>query len=245
MSRTARIVVAIVAFGLVVSLAILAYVWFTGGSGTPSEAISAATLDRAATDEATQESENAATEEAPELTIFNIVPDESEVRFIITEELRGSPNTVTGRTDQIAGQIGVSFDDPRASQVGEIRINARTLATDNEFRNRAIRGQILQSAQDEFEFINFEPTLVEGLPSAVTMGGEIEFQVTGDMTIRDITQPVTFNVILTPFSQSRLEGTATATVQRSDFGLEIPNVPGVANVAQEVNLEIDFVATAE
>lgn len=181
---------------------------------------------------------------ASEAVIFSIVADDSEVRFILDELLRGSPNTVTGRTDQIAGQIGVDFAAPSNSQVGEILINARTLATDNELRNRAIRGQILQASLPEFEYISFQPTSLDGLPASVTMGEAFTFQVTGDLTIRDITNPVTFDVTVTPVSETRIEGTATATVQREDYGLIIPNVPGVADVDEDVKLEIDFVATA-
>jgi polyisoprenoid-binding protein YceI len=158
--------------------------------------------------------------------------------------LRGSLNTVTGRTNQIAGQIAVDFANPQNSRVGEIRISARSLRTDNEFRDRAIRGQILQSAQDEFEFISFVPTELEGLPTAVTMGEPFEFSITGDLTIRDITEPATFNVTVTPVSETRIEGLATATVQRADYGLEIPSVPSVADVDEAVRLEITFVAVA-
>jgi polyisoprenoid-binding protein YceI len=167
------------------------------------------------------------------------------VRFILDEVLRGSPNTVTGRTDQIAGQIAVDFANPQNSQVGEIRISARSLATDNELRNRAIRGQILQSSQDEFEFISFKPTEITGLPASVTMGQSFEFQITGDLTIRDITHPVTFDVTVTPDSEAHIEGTAIATVQRGDFNLIIPNVPGVADVDEAVRLEVDFEADAQ
>ena len=50
--------------------------------------------------------------------------------------------------------------------------------------------------------------------------------------------------MVTPVSETRIEGSAHATVLRADYGLQIPNAPGVANVSEEVGLEIDFVATA-
>jgi polyisoprenoid-binding protein YceI len=109
-------------------------------------------------------------------------------------------------------------------------------------RNRTIRGQILQSAQDQYEFINFQPTALSGLPASVTMGEPFSFQITGDLTIRDITKPVTFDVTVTPKSETEISGTAKTTVQRGDFNLIIPNVPMVANVSEAVQLQIDFVA---
>lgn len=52
---------------------------------------------------------------------------------------------------------------------------------------------------------------------------------------------VTFDVEVHGFS-NRIEGTASSTVSRADFGLVIPSVPIVANVGEEVTLTIDFVA---
>jgi len=260
MSRTVRIIVGIVIVGVVGGSIALAYLWFSGGSGAPSAPLTAATLviaTRQPTAEAT-EAAAATAEMTAEATaaaaaavsaaqsdpvVFDIVSDQSQVSFTLTEELRGQPTTVVGTTNQVAGQIGVDFSNPQASQIGEIRIDARTLTTPEEMRNRTIRGQILQSAQDKYEFISFKPTAVTGLPDTITMGEAFTFQITGDLTIRDITQSVTFDATVTPVSATQLEGTATTTVQRGDFGLNIPNVPQVANVSEAVQLAINFVAT--
>jgi hypothetical protein len=102
----------------------------------------------------------------------------------------------------------------------------------------------LQSAQDEFEFSEFTPTAVEGMPESVTIGEPVTFQIVGDLTVRDITAPVTFDTTVTAVSETELQGSATATVQRAVFELTIPSVPSVANVGEDVGLEIDFVATA-
>lgn len=199
----------------------------------------------AGTEAATVEPVAEATQEvAANRTLFRIVPEESQVRFILSEMLRGVPTTVTAMTDQIAGDIIVDFAQPSNSQVGMVRINARTLLTDNEFRNRAIRGEILESARDEYEFAEFNPTSVEGLPAIVTIGEPFTFTITGDLKVRDIVQPVTFEATVTPVSETRLEGSARATVTRTQYNLVIPNVPGVADVSDEVALEIDLVATA-
>jgi len=45
-------------------------------------------------------------------------------------------------------------------------------------------------------------------------------------------------------STTRLTGTATTVVNRGDYNLTIPSVPNVANVGEDVTLEIDFVAEA-
>jgi polyisoprenoid-binding protein YceI len=242
-------VLGIVVLGVIGAVAAGVYVYVSGGSGTPSQLIDAPTL--AASDptdttepEATQPADGATQSASGNTVLFNIVPEESAVRFEIDEDLRGQRNTVIGRTNQVAGQIEVDFDNPAASRVGTIRINVRTLLTDDEFRNRAIRGQILLSARDEYEFGEFVPTSITGLPDEVTIGEPISFQVMGDLTLRGSTNPVTFDVTVTPVSETQLEGTASTVVDRTLYGMEIPSVPGVANVEEEVELYIDFVATA-
>jgi polyisoprenoid-binding protein YceI len=213
---------------LVVGGAVVAYILISGGSGEASAPISAPELAA----------------EGAESTLFRIVSEESEVRFLIDELLRGQPVTAVGRTDQVAGDILIDTDNPSNSQLGAIRVNVRTLATDSSFRDRAIRSRILMSAQDEFEFSEFVPTSLTGLPQSVTLGESVDLSVTGDLTVRDITREVTFQVTVTPVSETRLEGLAKATVLRSDYDLNIPSVPNVANVSDEVRLEIGFVALA-
>ncbi len=173
-------------------------------------------------------------------TNFQIVSAESEVRFKVDEVLRGEPKTVVGITNQVAGNIALDPTNPGNSQVGVIRINARTLKTDNDRRNQTINNRILQTEQ--FEFIEFAPTALEGFSGEVSIGETVTFQIKGDLTIRDVTKPVTFEVTATPISDTRLEANAKSTLRHKDFGLAIPNVPFVADVSDEVQLEFDFVA---
>lgn len=192
--------------------------------------------------EAPMEEATATQEAAGDLQVYSISPADSQVRFELDEDLRGQRNTVVGTTDQIAGEIAVNLSDLSSAQVGVIQVNARSLITDNNFRNRAIQNEILDTG--EFEFITFEPTSLGGLPASAAIGEEISFTIMGDLTIRDVTQPVTFDVTATADSESRLSGTARAVVAWPDYGLSIPQVPNVANVEEEVDLILDFVASA-
>jgi polyisoprenoid-binding protein YceI len=207
----------------------VAYVWFSGGSGQPSQMTAAPALILQPDDTR---------------TLFHIAASESEVRFLIDETLLGNPKTVVGVTDEVAGDLLVDFEQPANSQLGTIRINVRTLETDNEFRTRALRGQILQADQAEFEFVEFTPLTLSGLPDTVAVGDSFEFQISGSLTIHGVTREVTFDAMLTVMSAAQLEGSASTVVLYRDFGMTIPEAPGVANVADEVRLEIDFTATA-
>lgn len=197
----------------------------------------AATTDTASSD--TTSSDTTSAEESAAV-LFEIVPAESEARFIIDEVLNGTPTTVVGTTDQVAGQLAVDASEVKNTQIGIIQINARTLATDSDMRNRAISNRILYT--DDYEYITFTPTAVTGLPESVNVGDVLTFQVTGNLTIRDITQQVTFDMQVTAVAADRLEGTASTTIQYADFGISIPNVPSVTDVSETVGLELDFAA---
>jgi len=181
-----------------------------------------------------------ATEATGSLLVLTIDQAQSEVRFILTEELRGQPKTVIGASNQVAGQIAVDPSDLSTAQVGILQVNARTLATDSSQRDRAIRNQILST--DAYEYITFTPSQVLGLSGSAATGDTFTFQIAGTLTIRDISQAVVFDVTATVDAADQLSGTATTTVRRADFELVIPSVPSVANVSESVTVEIDFVA---
>lgn len=155
--------------------------------------------------------------------------------------MNNAPKTVIGTTDQVAGQIAVDPSEPSNTQVGVIQVNARTLTTDSDFRNRAIKNAILET--DTYEFITFTPTQIVGLPQSGMVGQSYTFQIVGDLTIKDVTRQVTFDVTANPVSETRLEGTASTTIAYADYGITIPSVPAVASVEDSVRLELDFVAT--
>lgn len=174
--------------------------------------------------------------------VFSIVQAESEVRFSLDELLRGAPTTVVGVSDQVAGEIGLDLADPAGATIGPITINARTLETDQSRRNQAIRNTVLST--DDFEFITFRPTEISGLPDSVTVGETYTFQIVGELTITDVTLSETFEARVTIESESRLSGLVVTTINRDAYGLTIPSVPIVAEVAVDVLLELDFVAVA-
>jgi polyisoprenoid-binding protein YceI len=224
--RLAYVLIGLVVLAVVVIAGGFVLLSALGGSGEASEAISAPELEAA----------------SAAATVYRSVPEESEVRYIVDEVLRTGDNTVVGTTQDVAGDIAVDFANPANSEVGLIRINMRTLQTDSGMRDNATRGMILQSAQDAFEFAEFQPTGISGLPETVPTGEAVSFQIMGDLTVRDVTQSVVFDTTVTISDDNRLTGQAVTTVMREDFGLTIPNVPSVVSVEEEVRVELDFVA---
>jgi polyisoprenoid-binding protein YceI len=176
-------------------------------------------------------------------TKFSISQVESQARFKIFEELNGQPTDVVGITDQLAGEANINLEDLSQTRLGIISVNARTLVTDQDRRNQAIRNRILQT--DAFEYITFSPNELTGLNGRAVTGQEYAFQISGELTIRDITQPVVFDTVVTVEADDRIRGFASAVILREDFNLIIPSVPFVANVGENVSLEIDFLLTLQ
>jgi polyisoprenoid-binding protein YceI len=175
-------------------------------------------------------------------TVFTIDRAGSEARFTIHEVLLGQPGTVVGRTNQVAGQILVDQQHPLQSQVGEIRIDLSALTTDNGLRNRTLWNNILQVNQPADQFANFLPSRLSGLPASITVGQPFSFQITGALTIHQVTRSETFQVQVTPVSARLIKGTAQTTVRYEDFGLSVPRPPMVAKVYDDVVLALSFTA---
>ena len=175
-------------------------------------------------------------------TIYTIDTAATEARFIIEEILRNVDTTVVGTTSQVSGQVALDSRKAQTAEISEILINARTLVTDQNMRNRAINNQILQTAQ--YEYISFVPTRLVGLPDTITPGETYSFKIVGDLTIIGQTREVTFDTQATLVSDTELTGLATTTLKHGDFGITIPFSQAVQAVADEVTLELEFTAKA-
>ena len=213
-----------------------AWFWFSGGSGEPSTELTTPTIVGQST--TSLGAESAAT------TTFVIQAEQSEASFTLDEVLRGAPQTVVGVTSEVAGQFVLDSSDLSNTQFSAIVVNARTFSTGSSTRDRAIRGPIiLNSAADEFEFITFEVTSVSGLEGTAQVGDTLTFLLAGNLTIRGVTNPAEFEVTATLTDDSTVTGTASTTVLRSNYDIGIPSVASVADVTDEVLLELSFIAT--
>lgn len=229
MPRNIRIIVAVLAIVAVVSIG--TFLYLTRGVALPTADVQ----------ESVQELDVASTSSQ---TLYRIAQNDSQVEYNIFEVLNGTDTTVVGTTSEVAGDIVLDLSDLSKTELGEIIINARTFATDEDRRDNAVTRFILQSETDANEFITFQPTAISGLPANASVSDQLSFSITGNLTIAGITQSVTFNVTASVNEDNQLVGHAETIVLRSDFNMSIPNVPFVANVGDEVTLKIDFVANA-
>lgn len=176
------------------------------------------------------------------VAVYRIVAAESKASYAVNEVFINRGNvlaTAIGVTTQISGEISLDPVDPSKSKVGEITIDLSALRSDSGQRDNFIRRNSLESLR--FPIARFKPTQLAGLPSAYKEGDELKFKITGDMTVRDVTLPVTFDVAAR-LAAGKLVGTATATVKMSDFRFSAPDIAGTLKADDEAKVKLDFVA---
>ncbi len=173
--------------------------------------------------------------------VYHLDPAQSEAHYEVAETFfQGNRlNLAIGRTKGIAGDVLVDFANPANSQIGTIVIDVSQLTSDEGRRDNFIRNNFLQSSQ--YPQATFKPTKIEGLPASVKPGDQLTFKVTGDLTVKHATKPVTFDVTLTA-GQDKLTGTATAQIALSDFGVG-PIQIAMLQTEDKAKLVFDFVAT--
>jgi polyisoprenoid-binding protein YceI len=181
---------------------------------------------------------------------FVIVPEESKASYIVDESffsgalakygIAAGNSKTTGATQQITGQLQLNLDDLSAL-LGDNRftVQLNTLASDQDLRDQWIRDN--GPHFNQFPEAAFVATAVEGAPAAYDNGQEVGFKLSGDLTVRDITKPVTFDVNA-KLAGDTLSGTATARVKLTDFGIEPPNFANTLTVEDEFTIQVDFAA---
>lgn len=214
----------------------------------------------AASPEVTVETEESVEAEAAEtgrpvsgLRTFVIVPAESRASYLVDEEFFGGAlaklgipagfNKVIGSTQAIEGRLQLNLDDlsaPLGENIFTVRIN--TLKTDRDDRDKWIREN--GPRLDSFPIATFVAKSIEGAPSSYQEGQEVSFKLSGDLTIRNITRPVTFDVTAS-LTGDTLRGVATTRLLMSDFGIEQLSFVNTLTVADEFGLEIHITAREE
>ncbi|MCB0184481.1 MAG: YceI family protein, partial [Caldilineaceae bacterium] len=80
-----------------------------------------------------------------------------------------------------------------------------------------------------------------GAPAVYTEGEEVNFQLLGDLSVRDVTLPVTFDVTAT-LEGSRLNAVATTALEITDFGFDPPSFANTLTVANDLQIRVEIVA---
>ena len=190
------------------------------------------------------------TEPMTGLSTFVIVPEESRASYFVSEEffegalaklgIEAGNVEVVGRTQNIEGQLQLNFADlSTLPGTNRFAVNLASLSTDQSRRDNWIRENGPEF--NRYPLAEFVATSLVDTPPSYTQGEEVQFKMLGDLTIREVTQPVTFDVIAT-FDGDTATGVATADLRMTDFDIEPPNFANTLTVADEFSVEVEFTA---
>jgi polyisoprenoid-binding protein YceI len=146
---------------------------------------------------------------------------------------------VRGRFEEFEGAGHLDGDDPSKSRV-ELTIQAGSIQTHNPQRDDLLRGKLLNLV--EHPTITFTSTGAQQVD-------ETTFKLTGDLTIRGVTKPVTVAFERTgaeqgPRGNVRIHFKGSAMINRADWGVN-GNAATGALISKKVALEFDVAAVRQ
>jgi polyisoprenoid-binding protein YceI len=163
-----------------------------------------------------------------------IDPVHSEVSFVVRHMM---VSKVRGRFDAFEGTI-VTAENPLESSV-TASVDLSSVNTGQEQRDAHIR------SADFFE-VEKHPMMTFASTGVRPEGDH--FLLDGDLSIKGVTQPVTFKLEVNGFGPDAYGGTragfsATTEINRKDFGVNfdgpIPGVPGGVAVSDKVTVTLE------
>jgi polyisoprenoid-binding protein YceI len=168
----------------------------------------------------------------PSPGVWTIDPSHADVAFIGRHFLL---TKVRGRFSGVQGALRVA-EDPVESSV-EVTIDTATVDSGDQARDDHLR------SPDFFD--------VERYPTATFRSSRVEWngrtgKVEGELTIRDVTRPLTLDVeylghTRDPWAHDRAVFSASATINREDWGLtwNVALEAGGLLVSKEIRIEIE------
>jgi len=166
-------------------------------------------------------------------TTWTIDPSHSTVEFVAKHMMI---TTVKGRFAELEGTI-VADEANIGDSTVEVTMQAASLDTRSEQRDAHLRSPDFLDVET-YPTVTFRSTRIEGTKD--------EFQLTGDLTIRGVTRPITLDVTFEgegkdPWGGTRASFSAKGKFDRRDFGLtwNVALETGGILVSNEVKINIE------
>lgn len=168
-----------------------------------------------------------------------IDPSHSRVSFSVKHMML---STVRGRMGKLSGRLELDPKRPEKASF-EIAADVTGIDTGDTKRDGHLRSGDFFDAE-KFPTITFKS-------NAIFPKGEGRYTASGDLTIREVTRPVSFDIELLGIGLNaqggqHLGATATVSIDRTAFGLtwNMP-VPDGVLVSEKVKIEVDLQAIDE
>ena len=162
-----------------------------------------------------------------------LVAEGSEITFTVGEQLTRLPlpNDAVVRTDALSGQLNLD------GQPSEVSVDLLTLSSDQDFRDRYMRGRMFRDSPVAVFTMND----LSGLPNEFFSGETYSRQVTGILSINGIDVPLTFDL------EIRNDGDVLNVLGRTVFTwdqlqMPVPTARIVVSVEDEVSVQLLLVA---
>jgi polyisoprenoid-binding protein YceI len=154
--------------------------------------------------------------------------------------------TAVGTTQAIEGQFQLDATRPvpiLGDNVFAVRLN--TLTSNQKKRDDYLR-EVRDDGGPSFDAYPLARFKATGITSHSPDGGssEIDYQLPGDLTVRDMTRRVVFDV-KGQVAGDTFSGTARTHVLLSDFGIGPIRFAEILSVADQVEIEVVFTARAQ
>ena len=157
------------------------------------------------------------------------VSDESFAGYRVDEVLRDKDVTVTGRTEDVTGQV--TLGEGKVTEAS-IEVKVATIATDSDNRDGYFRDNAIQA--EEFPTATFELT-----EPAALAAGATEVDLTGDLTVHGETKSVTVAAEVGADGTDAMQVVGNVPITFADFGVEAPNL-GFVSVEDSGSVEFSL-----
>ncbi len=168
---------------------------------------------------------------------YTIDPSHSRIGFVARHAM---VTKVRGAFNDVDGRLHIDGSDPTQSR-GTVVIKAASIDTRNADRDAHLRSNDFLD-METYPEIRFVSTAVEHV-------GGSEYDVTGDLTIKGVTKPVTIRfehtgAAVDPFGNHRIGLEGSVTVNRKDWGVNWNAAleAGGVLVSEKVTLEFEVSA---
>lgn len=169
------------------------------------------------------------------MALWKLDPAHTSVKFSVKHMMIAK---VHGSFDQVTGQLNYDVNTPEEAQM-DVHIDINSIHTGDQKRDEHLKSADFFDAKKNPE-ITFKSKHIE-------KKGEENFNVTGDLKIRNVTKEVVLDTFFPaqemkdPFGALRLIASASTTINRKDFGLNWNAAleAGGVLVGEEVVIGID------
>ncbi|MBV9872798.1 MAG: polyisoprenoid-binding protein [Frankiaceae bacterium] len=168
---------------------------------------------------------------------YDVDPAHSRIGFVARHAM---VSKVRGHFSNFRGRAYLDFSDPTKSSA-ELVVDIPSIDTGNADRDAHLRANDFFDAQNHSQ-MTFRSTQVD-------IQGDDSYQMTGDLTLKGRTRPVTIDweylgSAKDPFGNTRVGFSGRATINRRDWGVEwnAPLETGGVLVGDKVQLELEVSA---